>query len=547
MDSPVAVRPGLLRGLVRRRWLSVLVLTVLGAGAGAAAGTVLPTTYTATSGLFLEPLAGNPFSPVTATTRNEQIAALETEVALLSTTEVAEAARERVPELPVDARTHVAASVPSNSQVVEIAYTADTPGLAQLGADAFATAFLAYRVERADRVRGDEASALDQQLADTAELLDSATDRLSETEEGTAGEVQLQQQVQLYASQLSELQVQRLALDSTTPLPGEVITPAVVPVAPDGLPVTLLVLAGLVVGALAGATLGVYREHRDPRVHTLEEVSQLGTGQVLATLDTARRGHADRGDGYRALGAALLANLHDDTGVVTLVGADPTTDCTAVAARLAEAMVLTGHRIVLVSDDPVLAAGRPLDRAVVAAVAVGADLEAGVDRLGVEVRPGLRVVSVAGNRPDGAAGGTDDLLQHPRTALLLRALADSGHVVLVAAPPLPRGAGLSLAGLADQVVLLVRVGATHFDDAAAGIDRLARIGAPLLGAVAQQGPVDPPTWSATSEATDAVPAGSARTAAASEHGPDVWADEEGAAATIDRALSRTAGPDHPHT
>jgi succinoglycan biosynthesis transport protein ExoP len=107
---------------------------------------VLPTTYSATAVVFLNPLTGNPYTPETSTLRSDQLVALETEAALVSTSTVGERANEvadgALPDEPEDAVTVV---VPSNSQVLRVSYRADSAELARLGAQSFADAYLGYR------------------------------------------------------------------------------------------------------------------------------------------------------------------------------------------------------------------------------------------------------------------------------------------------------------------------------------------------------------------------------------------------------------------
>ncbi len=488
VESPVVTRPGLLPGVLRRRWTTLLLLTLLGGLAGGAAASSLPTSYTASASLFLEPLTGNPFSPATAATRNEQVVALQTEVALFSTSAVEQLAREEAPALPVEAADGVSASVPSNSQVVDVAYTAPTATLARDGAEAFASAFLRYRQVRSDRVETEQSAELQQQLDDTTALLVAATDRLEAAPEDTGEYVQLQQQVQLYASQVSDLQVQLLALSSSAARPGEVISPAELPTQPDGLSPGLVALAGLLAGAAVGVLLGLYREHQDSRMHSVTDGSQLGTGAVLAVVGAPGTATPSSGSGDRRLEAAVLASLPPVGGVVTLVGADRTTSSADAATGLAGALVRSGHRCTVVLAEPV--AG------VVEAAAMlseFADTPSDTSRprtwLEVEVEPGLRLVAInPAAIPGEGADALDDILQHERTRQLVHELAAAGRIVVVAAPPLPRGAALSLARQADQAVLLARLGRTHFDVAEAGVESLRRADVPLLGTVMQTGP-----------------------------------------------------------
>lgn len=492
VESPVVARHGLLSGVLRRRWALLLLLTLLGGAAGAAAGAVLPTTYTSTASLFLEPTSGNPFSPSTAATRNEQIAALQTEVALVPTADVTRLARTVETDLPEDAADHVSAAVPSNSQVIDVSYTAPDPERARAGAQAYATAFLQYRQERSDRVVEEQTGVLQDQLDDTSALLDQATTQLETTSLGTARYVQLQQQVQLYASQFSDLQVQVLALASAAANPGEVISPAQPPTAPDGLPPLVLVAAGLVAGLVAGGLLGLYREHRDPRLHTLTDVAQLGTGPALARLG-AGPVDASSAEGHRTLEATVLGALPRSGGVLALVGADAGAVSDEVVRGLAGALVGSGHTCTVVTSEPVPGvpdAGvtlRQVVRAAAAADAAPDDDRAGLwtaAPLGVQVEP--RLTLVAASEPGDDTSGTDleDLFQNERTHGLIRDLAASGQVVLVSTPPLPRGSALSLARHADRAVLIVRMGRTSYDVAAGGVEQLVRSGASVLGTVA---------------------------------------------------------------
>lgn len=492
VESPVVARPGLMRGVVRRRWITVLALTAIGGAAGFAATQALPTTYTATASLFLEPLSGNPFSPTTAATRNEQIAALETEVALLSTTDVGERAAVVAGTGDIPAG-EVSASVASNSQVLDLSFTAADPADAQRFAGAYAEAFLEYRRDRSDRISAEQRDALEDQLDETSVLLSETTGRLARAAEGTAAYVQLEQQVQLYASQFSDLQVQLLALASAADNAGEIISPAALPTGPDGVGPVVLIAAGLLLGAAAGATVGLYREHRDPRVHSVEEVAALGVGPALAVLRCPEKGVPSQEDGYGTLEAFVIAALPDRGGVVALVGVDAAADATAAALGLAGALVRSGRpcTVVLADQDAGVSSGRTLSDALDDRDPVP------IDQLGQELEDGLRLVRTGAGPGDTTAASTDadDLLQREQTREVLRALA-ADRLVVVAAPPMPRGAALWLSRCADRAVLLLRLGESRFDASEEAVHSLGRSGGDLLGVAAQargrcaHGPLD---------------------------------------------------------
>ena len=515
MDPVVEARPGITLVAVRRRWPWIVAVVLLGMLGGYVVSQQLPTTYTSTAVAFLNPLPGNPFSPTTSVARNDQLAALETEASLLQTTRLGDHAEEVAKgALPPEPESQLAVTVPSNSQVLRITYTGDTPDEARLGAQSFADAFLAYRQTNAQNEAAEQVKRLQAQFDTMQELLSSASSELADVDPDSAVAAQLEQQVQTYASTIAQLNVEISGITGSSQNPGQVISPASVPAAADGFSPWFVVGAGIL-GALALAIAGaVWREHSDDRLRDPLDIAALGAGHVMATLPVSRptmneKGHrrppaAGRGgrgareveEGFRVLRTAVLSNLTDPQSVVAVSAVSRRVDGVGVAVGLAQAVERSGRRVVLVLADAQGAAPQPpgpglsdlLRESPMAA-------EEAVSDVLHEVETGLLVL-----RPGSAPLDSDDLVSSNALRALLDRLRTRADLVVIAAPMAASATGQALAMASDAVVLVAEYGRTTHDDLLSASEALTDRHVRVLGvaAVAHQrggaGAESAPLW-----------------------------------------------------
>ena len=354
--EPVAhVRPGFVALALRRRWRILTVAALLGLLAGTAVGMTMSVSYSSEASLFLNPIAGNPYQPEIGTARNDQLVALQTEGTLIATPEVAALAQTLSPvALPEAAERHVKVSAPSNSQVIRVSFSAGRPEVATAGAQAFADAYLEYRRQRGEQANQAKAGQLQEQLDATNTVIGQTATALASTTEGSSDELLLQQQLQVYSSQLAQLRLQLTEVLSAVPSTGEVISPATPAPKPSGLPIWVIAVAGMC-GAFGLALLYVLaREHGDDRVHDAQELSGLGVGHPLATVPAGVSAHdlsRASPEGYRLLLTVLMGRDAMQTPVVCVLGSDGSGASTSVAAGIAAAAHRLGRRALVVGPD----------------------------------------------------------------------------------------------------------------------------------------------------------------------------------------------------
>ena len=429
---------GLLGAAVRRRWWLIAVLAVVFAVLGLAFGVLQPASYTATSTVLVKPVPGLPFSPATAGTTTGQNVTMTTEAALVTADPVLKAANTRLGTRITPGSGVVTATVPPNSQTIQVGFTAGSAANAQKGADTLARAFLDYRATQSEAVTKAKTATLQRQITATQTLLDAASKLAS----AAVPLPQAAGQVQLYSSTLVALQ-QNLADNQATSLdPGSVIAPAELPDSTRTLTVAIFGLGGLVLGALLGLGAAVAVAMRDRKLRGSE--SAVGGLPVIAS--------ATRGDDLTALGdrvrTAVLAasTLPATVGILSTDAAMALRLTTSLGDALAEA----GYRVAVVEADPGSASA---DTGLGELLAGTGETTTPLKRRGaVSVLPGGRVLATSA-----------DLLSGPRMAQIVAGLRHDHDVVLLALPSCEGTLGLATARLADETVVVVSAKRTSSD------------------------------------------------------------------------------------
>lgn len=486
------MRPNFFSRAMRHNW--VLALVVLIFGAMVATGVVVTSTpsYSSTSIVFLEPLAGNPYSPTTPTSRTEQLAALTTEAGLIYTDAVMQSAVAIAKAdgftLGVDARNDIFTEVPSNSTVVQITLTQSSPEIAQAGAQALAEAYLGYRKDRATNVITAQDELRKQRQASITKLLTDASDRLNaaKTSDAEAAQiVDLQQQVTLYAGQLATVNLDQTGADATSIAPGDIISPAALPTAKNGLNPLFLGLAIFLGGAALGIVLALAKENVDQKVRDAEDFAGTGISPVRGVIrQWKHHGEAIPDiEGYRRLANVLGAAEINKHKVLLLAATPNGADTLSVANGVAQAFQETGTAVVVVDAVPPHhsdADGSPRQGLT--------DLLAGT----------LPLTAVWRMLDDGGGSsvipvGTDArrlpaLVQGPAMARLLKELTRKPVAVLVAGTSLDTGTGVALARHTSAVLLVVDGQRAKVTDLTSSRDLLEQIEVHSAGAVLLHSP-----------------------------------------------------------
>jgi Mrp family chromosome partitioning ATPase/capsular polysaccharide biosynthesis protein len=365
--------------VVRRRRAIILVAAVLGAVLGYAYSAHSGTKYSATAEVVVTPVTQGPLNP--AAQPNLQVN-MPTEQAVAQSAPVAViAARIMHSTLPraalqAEVPKHLTVTVPALSDVLQIAWQDSTPARAQLGANAFAQAYLQYRHTVLKGTITRLFATLSGQQAGLQRQIRQVSAQLSAAPSGTARHEGLAIRLNQLNNQLTTANTQLASLPTYDDSGGNLIN-AAKPLSPSGLGHVVLLVLGALVGVLAGLAIAFTRDAFDDRVRDPGMLERgLGAG-TLAVLPRARsrggvtaggmgRGQSRRGhavitvtnpssriaDAIRSLRATLVAmGAGRDLRTIVVVAADSSVSSSQVAAELGVALAESGRRTLLVAAD----------------------------------------------------------------------------------------------------------------------------------------------------------------------------------------------------
>ncbi len=443
------VRQNLIGDALRRRWWIPVVFALLAALGGWALASSRTATYTSSVEVLVRPLVGNPLAPDTGVSTQQVTSAMATEAQVVDSEAVADLAAPSLSEPWVPGSGTVKSEVPSNSQIVDITFQAESADDAQAGAQATAEAFLDNRAVVAKQAQSQRIDILKNQAASARESLERAVKASASDKAGP----EAAQQVQLVANQLVTIRTTMSTLRATGGNPGTVVAPASLPESPGGPPAYLLALAAGLLGLLLGAGVAIWRERRDTRVRLSHRAV---AGVPVLTAMAAGGGFRSRRRRAEAASAAqLIERLRTFTlvaapapDVVALGAVRPGTHVVPVAVDLAASLAEAGYRVSLVVADPSEKLPIDLDRQGDTGLATALGTQASVhDYLvpvqGFQVLPAGRDLSAA-----------TPLLSSPRLRELLDELQATSDYVVVAAPPAATAIGSAVAVAATSLILV---------------------------------------------------------------------------------------------
>ncbi|MEV4999797.1 polysaccharide biosynthesis tyrosine autokinase [Nocardioides sp. LML1-1-1.1] len=253
-----------------------------------------------------------------------------------------------------------------------------------------------------------------------------------------------------------------------------------------------LVVAGLI-GLLLGIGLAVTRELLDRTIRTADHVGELTESPVLASIGfdndirsapllTDLGGFAARTEAFRLLRTNLqFIDLDHQPRCLVISSAVPGEGKTMTSTNLAVALAQTGRNTLIIDADlrrPRVATTLGLDPAIGLTTALVGKTEIH-DAIQVHEASGLHVLASGAKPPNPT-----EILQSKITHDLIRRLRSSYDMVIIDAPPLLPVADASvLAKLADGVIIVVRHAKTTKDQVNEAINRLNQVGARLYGVV----------------------------------------------------------------
>jgi len=438
---------------IRRRWLLIAFITLVFMALAAAATFVMPKTYESTTSLLVAPVTDSTTADV-ANTRTTGEINLDTEAQIVRSAALAEAVSKLIitNQTIADIADAVSVTVPSNSQVLNITFTASTAKAAHAGAEAYATAYLEQRRAGAEQVIQDSQASIQKQLDTLQKEFTQATSRshdsdLSEVDRAVASSTR-----DALASQISTLNASLSSLSRTVVDPGHVISAANLPTSPASPSLKINLAVGLVVGLLIGIALAVLLGHLDHRLLTPRDIraprgvrihTDLLTG--VARLDDVDPKVDDEVDQLR-LNIDSSGRIDPRTVLVAPVGEEASADLIAISLGRAYARRL-GYAVCAIAD-----ADSPVPTELGIAGPGLTDLftsDAEIEPTAID-GSGLSAFG-PGTSPDSLSG----LLQRP--GAMSRVPNPDGEVLIVATPALHHSVGAqAILKNMDRIVLIGR-------------------------------------------------------------------------------------------
>jgi polysaccharide biosynthesis transport protein len=462
---------------IRKYWRTIVVTVLIIAGVAVAYEVVRTPSYVASSTALIRPIPGNAYSAETANSTQNATVALETEAQLVNSAAVAQQVTTQSATANCKAGAAYA-TVPTNTQLVQVTYTSTDSRTARLCADAFVRAYLQYRRTLAKSSQASQLTVLNNEAAATSGKLTDANADLHgpHPSAGAAADVRN------FTTRLAAVQAQIGEVEAESLQPGNVVVYAAEPVKAAGISSTLIVLGGALIGLVLGMLIAIWRARRNRGVVS-EHATDLAGVPVLASISAVKKAatgmpiprRADQEFQFCAVATLARTPTHRAIAVTSLVAND---SVAGVAFRFARALARAGYRAVLVD------AGE--DRPAIAEIVDAADKPQHADD---DLIPELD--GVTATYADGVeilAIGVDqrgNLIRHsvPRMRDLVQRLTAEADFVILNAPSVNSPSGLEQLLVSDAAVLVMHDHVTRLEDFVGARQIAERMDIDLLGTV----------------------------------------------------------------
>ncbi|HEY2575288.1 MAG TPA: Wzz/FepE/Etk N-terminal domain-containing protein, partial [Streptosporangiaceae bacterium] len=354
-----------LSGVLRRRWLIVAVLTVVGLVGAFGYISVAPKAYTASSAVFVAPTGADANQPGSTSSNkaNTGLVDLNTEAAIVTSGTVAAAAGKIMKSslTTYQLAKEVSVAIPPSSQVLDINCSAPTADSAVICANAFASAYLANRSTSAS----DTLNAQNAKLTSSVSALQKKVSALNTAMSGLSSTSPIRANdgadVTADKAEISSLnaQIGTLTGQAANVTGGRVITTASRPGSPTSPKKSYILPGGLVGGLLIGLILAFVVDRRDKRLHSANDVERLLDVPVMLDLSRNSFGRqvslaaprSRMGKAFTELAHSVAASLGEGSHVLLVAGTSAGPEASVVAANLAATLARTHSEAVLVCAD----------------------------------------------------------------------------------------------------------------------------------------------------------------------------------------------------
>lgn len=480
-----------LRSLRQRKW-TVLGITLLVTGVAVAIAFTQPSRYSSESQVLVKAVSvsgGQPIAPAPPNMNTEKLVAESLAVARIAADELSAPDAAKLQK-------DLSVSVPPNTEVVVFTFTAAKPEEAQTGAGAFAGAYLQYRRDQvledllgASKALKEQETALNTQLSDLNAQIAAETDP-----ERT---VELKNQANSLVGQIALLQQRLSDVTLTDNLRvGEQIEDPELPEAPSSPKPTLAGILGLVIGLTLGSGVAFTRDRLDQRIRDVADVEVALGASMLALVPTASdwkgsesppllsrdQPHSSFAEAFRRLRTGVLfAASASEARTLIVTSAHPGEGKSTTTVNLGVTLARAGKKVVLISAD----LRRPrIHEFFGSAPRVGlTNVLAGETTVASAlVSPGIQNLRVLYSGP--IPGNPAEILGSIAMRELVAGLKAEADFVIIDTPPILSVAdALTLAHVADAVLIVVDGRTTTINDVTQTRRQLDQIDARVVGAV----------------------------------------------------------------
>jgi len=482
-------------GVLRRRKWTIALVMALVVGSTLAFSVRQTPVYESTARVLVKPI--NPSQAVQGLSV-ASIINLDTEKGLVESPAVAKLAMQTLGggAQPSVLLHNVSVSIPANTQFLDITYSSPDPRGSALAAQAFAQAYLDFRRKQASVAFATAAQGYERQIQQLQSQLAGKQQDLAAAPAGSSEAAAVQAEINALTSQIAILQAQVAPLLAPSVDPGEIVSPAVVPISPSIPNYPRNLALALTVGLILGVGIALLRDRLDERLAGREEFEEVLGAPVLGIvpkrtgprkrnrteLSVLQNPKTSAAEAYRTVRTNLQHLAGNGDRRIFMVTSPMLGDGkTTVSANLAVALAKTGKRVMAISCDlhrPRLHRFFELDNAVgLTSVLTGqasvgdAVRRVGSDTLGV-LPSGPTVVSPT------------ELLGSDEMERLLVELRGTADFVILDTPPLGAvGDALILAPKTDGVLLVADATSTARGAVTFARSQIEQVGGKIVGGI----------------------------------------------------------------